>query len=487
VSCPDDTGPCTTAPVPAALQPLVNLRNAQHADLMSIVRIFNEPENDSCGIAWLIGGGQIPIENEDSYAGVSVISDSNGVGGPFGDDGYYCRDETFAHEVAHNMGAAHDVETSRGTDGTLTADEYGRFPYSFGYRTATFYTVMAYGQEIPGQRQARVFSNPRLSAPCFGTPCGLADQADNARGLGQTVPIVAAFFASLHAGVPTADFDADGRSDVLWRNLASGQNAVWRAASSASSYNITAIADQNWKVAGLGDFDGDGRSDILWRNSASGQNSLWRAASSSLPTTLTPIADQGWKVAGVGDFNGDDRSDILWRHSTTGANSIWFSANSATRQNLTTVAGGWIVAAVGDYDGDNRADILWRRASTGTNSIWRSGNSATSIAVTGTASAWFVAGSGDFNGDGRDDVLWRHSASGQNAIWRSGSSASPQAVTTVASQSWRVALVADFNGDGRADILWRHSQTGGNTAWLSGSSASTLPITTVATSWQIAH
>jgi len=35
---------------------------------------------------------------------------------------------------------------------------------------------------------------------------------------------------------------------------------------------IRTVADQNWKVAGIGDLDGDAKADIVWRNSSSGEN-----------------------------------------------------------------------------------------------------------------------------------------------------------------------------------------------------------------------
>ena len=39
----------------------------------------------------------------------------------------------------------------------------------------------------------------------------------------------------------------------------------------------TTVADQNWKVAGTGDFNGDGKSDILWRNTSTGDNAIWKS------------------------------------------------------------------------------------------------------------------------------------------------------------------------------------------------------------------
>src|SRR6185312_4419583 len=73
------------------------------------------------------------------------------------------------------------------------------------------------------------------------------------------------------------DFNGDGRSDILWRNVSTGDNAIWtmNGGTVTSNLTLTKVPDQSWKMVGVGDFDGDGKSDILWRYSFNGQNSIW--------------------------------------------------------------------------------------------------------------------------------------------------------------------------------------------------------------------
>ena len=176
--------------VPASLQPLRNARETYGADLVSLVRRFRDADHEGCGIAWLIGGGQTPIQSGHERFGYSAISDSNGMQAP--DNNHYCRDETLVHELGHNLGSQHDVESAREGDGVLDADDYGRYPYSFGLKTSAangnFYTVMAYGDD--GQIAYRVFSNPDITY-CGGRACGIPNQADNARSLRGTAPLIA--------------------------------------------------------------------------------------------------------------------------------------------------------------------------------------------------------------------------------------------------------------------------------------------------------
>lgn len=191
-------------------------------------------------------------------------------------------------------------------------------------------------------------------------------------------------------------------------------------------------------VARRCDFDADGHSDILWRNTSTGSNLIWRSGNSATQQAVS-TAPTAWSVAGIGDFDADGKSDVLWRNGGSGANVIWRSANAATVQAVAAVNLAWLVAGVADFDGDGRADVLWR-SNTGANVIWKSGSSATPQAVTAAATDWTVVAVHDYDGDQHADILWRRrNTTGANVIWKSASSATPQAVNTVSDLSWTVA------------------------------------------------
>src|SRR6185295_16645953 len=121
------------------------------------------------------------------------------------------------------------------------------------------------------------------------------------------------------------------------------------------------VADQNWRVVGVGDVNGDGRADVLWRNSSSGENYVYLMSGTSIVGEghLRTVADPNWRVVGMADFDGDGRSDILWRNSSTGENYIYPMAGLTilpTEGYIRTVADqSWRVDALGDYDGDGRS------------------------------------------------------------------------------------------------------------------------------------
>ena len=486
---------CEAAAVPAALQPLVTAREQFGADLVSLVRVFNNPENGSCGTAWVLGGAQTALDNADAPFGYSVVSDSNGVP----DDAQICRNEYLAHELGHNMGLQHDIATAQGaddsnTDGNLLdPEEYGWRSYGFGYNASVaqgdFYTVMALRRT--GQNGFVVFANPNISCVVGTTsfPCGVAASSDNARALNEAMPIVANFRTSavtLGGNWLRGDFNGDHRADVLWRNNTSGVNTIWLGAGSGTQQAVSSITNLAWDIAGVGDFDGDGRSDLLWRNSISGQNTIWRSGNSAAQTTVSSLA-AGWQVVGVGDFNGDNRDDILWRNAITGGNVIWRSGSSATGQFLTSVPDqNWQPVGIGDFNADNRDDILWHNTVTGGNTVWLAGNGATTMYVTSVPNtAWIVAGVADFNGDHKADIIWRNRTSGINTLWLGGNSTTQQYVSSVPT-TWMIVAPGDFNNDGKADLFWRNTVTGANTIWLGGNATTQQPVSSISNfAWAI--
>src|SRR5438874_820423 len=153
--------------------------------------------------------------------------------------------------------------------------------------------------------------------------------------------------SSANARPPCApmDFDGDCKSDILWRNSATGEDYLWlmNAQAIVSQGSLTTLGDPAWQIQGTGDFDGDGKADILWRNAVTGENYIWlmnglTIASQGSINVVDPTS--GWQVQGIGDFDGDGRADILWRNSSTGENYVYFMNGWAivSRGSLDTVA-----------------------------------------------------------------------------------------------------------------------------------------------------
>jgi Ca2+-binding RTX toxin-like protein len=92
------------------------------------------------------------------------------------------------------------------------------------------------------------------------------------------------------------------------------------------------------------DFSNDGKSDILWRNVDTGEAYIYQLNSFDISTeTSLGRVPTVWQIAGTGDFNGDGKSDVLWRNTTTGAAYAWqMDGNTKTNEGqIRIVSSDW--------------------------------------------------------------------------------------------------------------------------------------------------
>lgn len=185
------------------------LRNQYGADLVHLV---SGVANGACGIAYLLFPGG---------------NSSNG----FGVTAYSCGWSTFAHELGHNMGCAHDRDN--GSSGYRC--------WSFGYRTpnAQWRTIMAYA---PGTR-INYFSSPDVTWNGFTmgigtTACPSTTAADNVRTMNETRNVVANFRASTVGNPPPTDFSAVAPANNAVGVALSGFGIQWQPAQFVQTYEV---------------------------------------------------------------------------------------------------------------------------------------------------------------------------------------------------------------------------------------------------------
>lgn len=439
------TGSTGNSPVtiPAGLAPLRTARDQYGADIAVLVRKFNTPENEGCGIAWLNGANQTAITSADASWGYAVISDGYDTGA----DGktYYCADETLVHEAAHLMGSAHDRanSTTSGPNGT-TVLQYGRYAYSFGYKTSAaagnFYTVMAYGDT--GQIAHRIFSTP-LKSTCGAAgnlACGVANSEDNARSLNQTIPVVATFRSTI---VPfegavelyaISKLGASGRTEMF----EFGQSGTYQSIDKAISTALGQTGSNNAWTFLLGDYNRDGRLDLyaISKMGASGRTEVHvlngaTNFSTFLANISTPLgqtgADRSWDFQ-LADYNRDGILDLYCIskqgasgrtevHVLSGASTFQsFLVNSTTPLARTGTGYEWNFQ-VADYNGDSAPDLyaINRAGASGRVEVHvMSGattfqsfllNAATPLAQVPSTNAYEFE-LGDYDRDGRVDLYY---------------------------------------------------------------------------------
>ncbi len=451
--------------IPPSLSQIHSLRAQYGADLVSLLRRYNNATNGGCGLSWIIGGNLQPIvPSQDYIYGYSVVGD--------GSDGtYYCLDTSFAHELGHNMGDEHD---------RANADQPGAYSYSYGFKSTSptgFATVMAYGD--PQQTPLAVFSNPNISI-CQNQPCGVADSSSNSADNAHSMNNTAALIAQFETAVPRAhnDVDADGLTDFLWRSVNQTQFAYWVMDGATLVRGTTFNTASNLRVLASGDFNGDGYSDILWSD---GSNLwVWIGNGTSFTNTfLLAYPAGGWTLVGAADVDGDGKTDLLWVNGSSRLATWLMNGASVTAGYSQSMPAGWRVLTTGDFDGDGKADVLWVNGAS--MQMWTqfSNGAYTPVATRAYPGGWSIAGSGDINGDGMDDLLWRDNAHQYFAYWLMNGGTLTQAVRFNVGPTWTLGTTGTFNDDGFLDIVWNSSSTielwSGNGSGFTGQVVRTYP------------
>ncbi len=479
-----------TVPVDAAFNALRAARDQYGADLVSFVRKYDRLTQSGCGIAWLIGGDRQPYTASSAGNGYSVVSDGRQADG---NTTYFCRDESLAHELGHNMGAQHDQATAS-SGGSL---KYGAFAYSFGYKTdansGNFYDIMAYGDS--GQIAYRVFSNPRVSI-CGGRPCGVENQADNARTLDQTMPITASFRATV---VPPAepsvsivqsiDYNGDGKSDLTWYNAGAQQISYWLMNGASVAGRGDLFSGGQFRVITTGDFNGDGRGDFLWKGPG-GNLELWLSSASGTLSRQLGMYPEGWDLVDAMDLDGDRKSDLVWYNAAAQQVAYWIMDGATiTRRGDWFAGGNFRIISTGDYNGDGKSDLLWKApGANGALEIWFSDGVGHASGFPGAYPAdWELIGSLNIDGDARSDLVWYNAGAQQVSYWILNGAAVTRRGDWFSGGDYRVIATGDYNGDGRSDLVWKAPGASGSMEiWFSdGTNYTTGLLGSYPTGWNM--
>ncbi|MET9731222.1 VCBS repeat-containing protein [Streptomyces sp. NPDC006458] len=254
----------------------------------------------------------------------------------------------------------------------------------------------------------------------------------------RSLSVLAAAAAVLAAGVfvalpedadakaPTrGDFDGDGTSDLVYRNVA-GQLYVNTGTSAPETMALDSDVAKVKDVLAPGDLDSDGVQDVLTL-SPSGVLRLHTGVYARTPGGLGSYRTvaTGWqiynKVLAPGDMNRDGRADLLAR-DLSGA--LWFYPGDGKGAfGARAKAGtGWQqfdqLIGAGDLDGDGVGDVLARTPAGALYRYLGRGGGIFNARVQDPRSDWAsynqLVGGGDWDGNGRTDLLARDFS---GALW----------------------------------------------------------------------
>jgi ELWxxDGT repeat protein len=264
--------------------------------------------------------------------------------------------------------------------------------------------------------------------------------------------------APLPGGSAPNDVNGDARADLVWVDGA-GNVVTQFMNGNEVMYSAPFTLAAGFAVGDVADFDGDGRSDLLLVNAATRAVSVafFQGTGFSAPQAIGTVPS-GYTLVGAARVNGSVAADIVWRDHP-GRFVVW-TMNGASIVSTATpaaVGGGWEVLALGDLDGDGSAELLVANNGGQVRMVKLAGPSAGSETKLDprAPSRAVVAGLGDLDRDGRSDVVWQL-PDGTLRGWRlNGATVLAEGTIGALPAGARVLRVADLSGDGRSDLVVR--------------------------------
>jgi hypothetical protein len=286
-----------------------------------------------------------------------------------------------------------------------------------------------------------------------------ADSVTVMRGRGDGTFVVKAYTGSSNSFLLVSDFDGDHHLDVLTALPSSllflhgngdGTLVAYRKSFIGSN---PALPDSAFSPRGLAtaDFNGDGRADVVTANDGiivllnSGDGGF----GAPIPLTVLPAASV--TSLATGDVNGDGKSDIVVVGPTLNDGyKVWTYLGNGngtfTATSPTAVAVFPFGLTLADVNGDGKLDVLLGGQLGGQLLLGHGdGTFAPPAALPGSPTV--VA---DFNGDGRADFV-ADSFGTYTTFLNNGSGGFAAAGTRP--DGSRALAVGDFNGDGKIDLV----------------------------------
>lgn len=278
-------------------------------------------------------------------------------------------------------------------------------------------------------------------------------------------------------GVSVADFDGDGKQDMCVANFNSNSVSVLRSTTVPGSSTISFAAKADFSTGStpirtaVADFDGDGRVDIVSVNPAGLSISVLRNTSSgpgniSFAAKVDFTTPTDTKGIAVGDLDGDGKTDIAT--SSTNGNAVSVFRNTSTSGSVTFATRlDYIMTipemiAIGDLDGDAKLDLAVVSYTGGYVSVFRyNGSGPGNISYAAKVDFTIVpnpysVGIADLDGNGKLDLavgygsalaLFKNTSTGAGNVSFSlpVSYASADIVGTITG--------VDIDGDNRQDLV----------------------------------
>jgi hypothetical protein len=263
---------------------------------------------------------------------------------------------------------------------------------------------------------------------------------------------------ALGLDVQAADFDDDHLADLFLYDPLSG--AWFQLVNTGAGFVATAGTTRPDADVRLGDLDGDGRDDVLLYQPATGDWSLGVADDQGFVFSTGHWTSQ--LTVRVADVDGDGRTDIVTYQPATGRVRVRFSTSNGRAKTVTGTTHPDRELLVAQVDGDGRADLLFYDQTTGDWETWVSPVPRRFVVgATGTWAPGLAVQLADLTGDGRDETLRYDPPSRAWTVTSLTPDASNAALTaTGVGPAWATLASGDTDGDGLAELSLYQPQTG---------------------------
>jgi hypothetical protein len=291
-------------------------------------------------------------------------------------------------------------------------------------------------------------------------------------------------------GLALADTDGDGRLDIVVGNRNLNMVSIFQNFSTPGNLTTNSFgARVDYPVAGapfdvrVADFDGDGRPDIVVVDEASNMISVLRNIGSdgaitsnsfAVPVNFAVGSSPGFLA--IADLDGDGKPDVVVGNGNDSNNAVSVLRNISTAGNISFAPTVYFPGfqssqvAIADVDGDGKPDLIIGSSSSGQAvSIYRNTSSPGNITTNSFAPHvdYSVGGWGnsvavaDLDGDGKPDVLVTTQLPSHLSLFRNTSSVGTislgSRIDLAAGYNPNGLAIGDLNGDGRPDIVFGNS------------------------------